>query len=62
MFQETVSVKILNITLGSRFYFRDIAGMTEMLGKRGFLVETIRMDRGYMHPHILYKAKKAIGK
>lgn len=58
MFQETLSVKILNITLGSKFYFRDTPHMIDLLEKRGFMVETVRMDRGYMHPHVLYKAKK----
>jgi len=57
--QETVSVKLLRITLGGRFAF---AGRGEMLGwleQAGFLgAAASDLGRGYMTPHVLYEAAR----
>jgi predicted TPR repeat methyltransferase len=57
-FQETLAVKIIGFTLGGRFYFKSRAEMTALLERIGFEVETVRLDKGYGYPHILYIARK----
>ncbi len=58
IFQETVSVKVLNRTLGGRFYFRGQDEMVPLLKKIGFAnIEVIPLHKGYLYPHILYRAR-----
>jgi len=52
--QETFSVKIAGITRGGKFYFRGSEGYERLLLDCGFAVRTVRLDRGYLHPHIVY--------
>jgi 2-polyprenyl-3-methyl-5-hydroxy-6-metoxy-1,4-benzoquinol methylase len=58
MIQETLAVKIIGFTLGSRFFFRSRADYTALLEKLGFAVDTVPLHKGYGYPHILFIAKK----
>jgi len=57
--QEIFSVKIIKRTIGSKFYFRDVKEMKNLLTKHGFKVSITKLDKGYLYPHILYKASKS---
>jgi len=52
--QETLAVKVIDFTLGDRFYFRSRDNFQRLLKGLGFGVKTVRMDRGYWYPHIAY--------
>lgn len=56
--QESISVKILHLTLGKNFYFKSKADFKEILEKTGFKVSIKHIDKGYLHPHILYICQK----
>lgn len=58
MFEETLSVKILRITYGAQFFFRPEAEWVGLLEACGLTVMTIRMDRGSLHPHVLFIGEK----
>jgi len=58
MIQETLAVKIIGFTLGSRFFFRRRADYVALLTGLGFTVEIVPLHRGYWYPHILFVAKK----
>lgn len=57
-FQETVAVKLVGFTLGSRFYFRSRSDYVHLLESIGFKVEAVPLDRRQIHPHILFLATK----
>ena len=57
-FQETLAVRILNLTLGRNFYFRGENEFIKILSEIGFKVKVIRLDKGYWYPHILYLCYK----
>jgi len=57
-FQETVSVRVVGFTLGKRFFFRPRREFETLLRSLGFGVETVRLDRRQVHPHILYVCRK----
>ena len=57
--QETVSVRLVGFTLGKKFYFRPRAEFESLLASLGFHVETVRLDQGQIHPHILYVCRKS---
>ncbi|MHB8054330.1 MAG: class I SAM-dependent methyltransferase [Candidatus Aminicenantales bacterium] len=56
--QETISVKIVGFTLGSRFHFRSREDYVKALEGLGFSVEVVPLHHGYAYSHILYVAKK----
>jgi hypothetical protein len=56
--EETLSVKVLGITLGSEFTFPTPDDIRMRLEKAGFTVEQIPLDRGYHVPHMLWIARK----
>ncbi len=56
--EEWLAVRLLGITLGASFYFRPQAGWEALLSGLGLAVHTIRLDRGYVHPHILFVGEK----
>jgi SAM-dependent methyltransferase len=56
--QETLAVKIIGFTLGSRFYFAGQREYIPLLERIGFEVEVVPLHKGYWYPHILYIAKK----
>ena len=59
MIQETLAVKLIGFTLGSRFYFRRKADFVALLTGLGFSVDVVPLHKGYGYPHILYVAKKS---
>lgn len=56
--QESISVKLLHLTLGEKFYFKSESDFREMLENIGFELRVEHIDRGYLHPHILYICQK----
>lgn len=57
--EETLAVRALKITHGSaRFAFRPRSEWTALLSRLGFEVEVVPLDRGYVHPHVLFVARK----
>jgi len=56
--EETLAVRVLRITVGGRFYFRTRADWQALFERLGFAVETVPLDRGYYHPHVLFVARK----
>jgi SAM-dependent methyltransferase len=62
--EETLAVRVLHITASDesgRFYFRPRAEWQALLARLGFAVETIPLDRGYYHPHVVFVARKNTG-
>lgn len=60
-FQEWVSDGILGITLGEGFQHQTRAQAAAMLTELGFVdVEARAIDRGYIHPHLLYTARRPV--
>jgi SAM-dependent methyltransferase len=62
--EETLAVRVLRITASDesgRFYFRTRAEWQALFARLGFAVETIPMDRGYYHPHVVFVARKLAG-
>lgn len=57
-FQETVSVRLVGFTLGKKFFFRPREEFETLLRSLGFSVDTVRLDRRQVHPHILYVCRK----
>ena len=58
MLQETLAVKVIGFTLGSRFHFRSQADFRSLLQGIGFEVRVIKLDAGYWYPHTLYLCRK----
>jgi hypothetical protein len=56
--EETLAVRVLKITIGGDFYFRPRADWQKLFRELGCTVETIPLDRGYYHPHVVFIAKK----
>jgi 2-polyprenyl-3-methyl-5-hydroxy-6-metoxy-1,4-benzoquinol methylase len=56
--EEFIMVKLLKITHGNSFYFRSRSGFEQLLSNIGFKVRTIDLQKGYLHPHILYVCQK----
>jgi SAM-dependent methyltransferase len=58
MIQETLAVKVIGFTLGSRFFFRSCPDFLTVLSSLGFQTTVVELDRGYWYPHILYVCRK----
>jgi 2-polyprenyl-6-hydroxyphenyl methylase/3-demethylubiquinone-9 3-methyltransferase len=57
--QETLSVRLLGITLGRSLAFLERQSMKRLLDEVGFGdVEHADLGRGYMTPHVLYLARR----
>lgn|SRR3990167_1327830 len=56
--QESISVKLLRVTLGNGFYFNSEAELRKILEDTGFKVVIKYLHKGYFHPHILYLCQK----
>jgi 2-polyprenyl-3-methyl-5-hydroxy-6-metoxy-1,4-benzoquinol methylase len=57
--EESLMVRVLGLTAGQgQFYFRTRADWQALLGRLGLQVETIAIDRGYYHSHVLFVARK----
>jgi 2-polyprenyl-6-hydroxyphenyl methylase/3-demethylubiquinone-9 3-methyltransferase len=60
LLQETLSVKLLGLTLGGAFAFAGPSELRGVLEAAGFSqVKTTDLGRGYMTPHVLYEAVRA---
>jgi len=58
--QEVVATKILRITAGSSLSFTPIAQIAEHLRTLDLDVTTRRVDKGYLYPHALVVARRAL--
>jgi trans-aconitate methyltransferase len=59
--EETLAVRVLRITESDgsgKFYFRPRAEWQALFEKLRFAVETIPLDHGYYHPHVVFVARK----
>jgi cyclopropane fatty-acyl-phospholipid synthase-like methyltransferase len=60
-FQEWLSDTVLHISLGEGFLHQTREEVAAMLGEIGFTgLEARAIDRGYVHPHLLYTARRPI--
>jgi len=57
-FEEWLAVRIIKITQGNRFYFRKIEDWLSLLNSLGLDSKAIRVDRGYIYPHVLFVGQK----
>ncbi len=61
-FEEILAVRLFHITASLKsegFYFRRREDWQALLCHLGFEVQTIPMDKGYYHPHVVFVARKA---
>jgi 2-polyprenyl-3-methyl-5-hydroxy-6-metoxy-1,4-benzoquinol methylase len=56
--QERLATRVLRITAGDHLDFADPATFAEQLAHRDLDVSTERVDRGYLHPHVLVTARR----
>jgi 2-polyprenyl-3-methyl-5-hydroxy-6-metoxy-1,4-benzoquinol methylase len=56
--QETLAVKVIGFTLGSKFHFAGQGEYVPLLERIGFEVQVVPLHKGYWYPHILYLARK----
>jgi hypothetical protein len=56
--QETLAVKAFGWTVGERFHFRDEDGFAALMRAHGLETRAIRLDAGYLHPHVLVRGDK----
>lgn len=57
LIQEFFVTKIFRANLSTGLYFRNKGDLIRLLGKVGFDTEVVRLDKGYLYPHILYICK-----
>jgi 2-polyprenyl-3-methyl-5-hydroxy-6-metoxy-1,4-benzoquinol methylase len=60
--EETLAVRVLRITASDdsgSFYFRSRAAWQALFDRLGFAVETVPLDKGYYHPHVVFLARKS---
>lgn len=58
-FQEWLSDRFLHISIGSGFFYQTPAEVRAMLTEIGFTdFEARAIDRGYLHPHMIFTAKR----
>ncbi len=60
-FQETLSVRVLGLTVGDRMTFTDPAEMGRWLTAEGLDVRHVPLHKGYPHPHHLVVARRPTG-
>jgi hypothetical protein len=59
LLQESLALKIFRLTLGSGQTYETRDALRRRLEAHGFADVTIRpVDRGYLHPHVLYTARR----
>ena len=56
--QETIAVKLVGFTLGSRFYFRSADDYRRLMEEIGCAVEVVRLDQGQPYPHVAILGRK----
>jgi 2-polyprenyl-3-methyl-5-hydroxy-6-metoxy-1,4-benzoquinol methylase len=57
-FEEYAAVRVFSITIGKQFFFRQDEEWRQVLQALGLRVRVIRLDRGYLHPHVLFLGEK----
>jgi SAM-dependent methyltransferase len=58
--QETIAIRIVGLTMANAIVFEEPAAMIARLRAAGFAsVDVVPVDRGYLHPHLLYVARRA---
>ena len=59
--QELVAVRLVNLTHGDRLHFQPIEALVEAVEAEGFVdAEVLRVDRGYLHPHVVVQALRPV--
>ncbi len=57
--EEILAVRIVGLTHGDRLHFQPVEGLARDATRCGFAeVDVTRVDRGYLHPHVLVRARK----
>ena len=56
--EEVLAVRVLRITRGSEFYFRNEQDWKDILDDLGLQASVIQLDAGYPHPHVLILGEK----
>lgn len=56
--EESLIVRLLHLTYGSRFYFRSEMEWKTLLEDCGLKASLQRLDHGYIHPHVLLTGRK----
>jgi len=56
--QESITVKILHLTKGKKFYFRTESEFRKLFAGAGFKTRVEYLHTGYLYPHILYICQK----
>lgn len=60
--EEFVAVRLVNLTHGERLHFQPVDDLARAVVHTGFSdAEVLRIDRGYMHPHVVVRARKPGG-
>lgn len=60
--EEFVAVRVVGMTHGERLHFQSVEELTRTVTQVGFRdAEMLRIDRGYIHPHVVVRAHKPIG-
>ena len=58
-FEELLAVRAVKMTHGGRLHFQSLADLSRAMSAAGFVdVEATRIDRGYLHPHVVVRALK----
>lgn len=56
--QEFIATRVLRITEGATISFTPVAELVQQLREHDLTVTVERVDRGYLHPHVLITAKR----
>jgi 2-polyprenyl-3-methyl-5-hydroxy-6-metoxy-1,4-benzoquinol methylase len=56
--QEVVATKVTRITEGDEIDYASAAEFVGQLEERGLVARTVRLDKGYIHPHVLVMGRK----
>ena len=56
--QESIVVKVFNLTKGKSFYFHTEEEFEQLLTRIGFLVQKNQLHKGFLYPHVMYICKK----
>ena len=58
LIEETLAVRLLGLTTGREFYFRRREEWLKLLEVMGFSIDVRYIGSGYLHPHLLFVARK----
>ena len=57
--EELLAVRLVNLTHGERLHFQSVGALADAVAGEGFTnVEALRVDAGYLHPHVVVSARK----